>query len=165
MKYIYSLLALLFLLIACGTESTKPTRDSAYNYVEIEECTIPVSKKMIHLKDSIGMLYRFAYDSNNGIDDYLMNFSKVTDDRYVNLKENIVQNKDIQIISESEQNHFKILQFNVIDPLMNNAYYLVGPKTEIYISHSNDTKVNYLLNYCQKTWKLNKGKNNASTSK
>jgi len=165
MKYIYSLLTLMFLLTACNTESKKPTRDPAYNYVEIEECTIPIPKKFKELESGKTKLYRFVDDSD--IKNYKsIDISINKEDDYIDSKNFIMQNKSIQIESDFYRNHFKIIKWSVVDSIYDSEYYnLFGLKTNINLTSSNKSELNYLLDYCNKTWKLNKGENNASTSK
>ena len=179
MKYIYSLLALLFLFTACGTEKNKIEQDPAYDYVEIPECTIPVLKKL-NIKYTKG-------DGGAGISSFIENGGKKIrtcsvgisrslpnmEDKYTEEKESLEQWKDAEIIFIKNTDEFKVIGWKSLKTHYPNQYIkyeLFGTNTMIALAESgNELKqkkdLDYLLEYCKKTRKLNKGENNASTAK
>ena len=179
MKYIYSLLALLFLFTACGTEKNKIEQDPAYDYVEIPECTIPVLKKL-NMKYTKGNGWdgRFTFIENGGkvirlydvgISESLPNM----EDKYTERKNSLEQGKDTEIMFIKNTNEFKVIAWKSLTiPYPNQwiNYELFGTDTGISLSESGEEikqkkDLDYLLEYCKKTRKLNKGENNASTAK
>lgn len=162
MKLLTLLLSLMFLLGACGEETAKngQQQKDEYRYVEIEECTIPIAKKFKKLKKAEGYLYRFSY-STNFTDMQSINIKRNEKDTYLIVKNLIEQGKNTILKAEYTKNHFKILEWNLVDSVLHETHYeLFIPKTSIRIENSNKTELNYLLDYCKKTWKLNDRKEN-----
>jgi len=149
------------LLQACGTEKTKElAQNENYRYVEIEECTIPIPKKFEELKVGDVYIYRFSYHPN--IQNFMkINISKNRVDDYIDNKNTIMQNKGTKLISDFKRNHFKIIKWNIVNPIHDeDNYVLFGLKTNINLINRSEKELNYLLDYCKKTWKLDKGEEN-----
>jgi len=178
MKLLTLLLSLIFLLGACGKESVKshPELDSKYDYIEIEECTIPVLKefKIKTIKNN-GASGEFKYTRNISFNGKIAKdeiYSAISIhkhsvdsyDKYLEKVELLLEHKAMEIRSKLEINNFKGIRFGVKNPIgKDNSYYLFGPITEIDIwnlEENKDNYITYLLNYCQKTWKLDKEKDN-----
>jgi len=150
------------LLQACGTEKTNEiVQNQNYNYVEIEECTIPIAKKYEKLDPGTGYLYRFSYHSTSVkdfINSGLIHVRHIKEgNHYIDRREWMAQQNTIHINSETKRKHFKIIEYKIVDGVLKPSYSLYGKKTNIDISNAKKEDVNYLLNYCEKTWKLNKG--------
>ena len=161
MKLLIMLLSLMFLLGACGEETVKKglQQKEDYRYVEIEECTIPIAKRFEKLKEAEGYLYRFYYSSNLNMQS--INIRKNEKDAYIIIKTLIEQDKNTILKAEYTKNHFKILEWSLVDSVLHETHYaLFGSKTKISLENSNQSKLKYLLDYCQKTWKLNNKKEN-----
>ena len=162
MKLLTLLLSLMFLLGACGEEAVKKglQQKEDYRYVEIEECMIPIPKRFEKLKQAEGYLYRFSYYTNL-TDMQSINIRKSEKDAYLNAKTHFKQDKNTILKADYTKNNFKILVWSLINPVLEERHYvLFGPKTKINLANSNKTEINYLLDYCQKTWKLDKEKDN-----
>ena len=182
MKQLITLMSIMLMIVSCGTEGTKTKQDSAYDYVEMEECTIPVLKEFnitqIQGKGASGISqYDINISSKDGkakIKNYLIiNIYKESSDNihdsHIVMREFLTQHNSIDIRSETEYFKFKIIEYGTKNPILNTSnFYLFGNTIVIDIKGLPNKKkryIKYLLNYCKKTWKLNKGKNNASTSK
>jgi len=160
MKKVITILSTVVLfLVSCGNETTakKLEQKENYRYVEIEECNIPIPKKFEELKSSDMYLYRFWYGPN--IQSFMkINISKNKEDDYIDSKNVIIQYKKTQLEADFVRNHFKILKWKMPDNVLDEVHYnLFGLKTKIILINSNKAELNYLLDYCKKTWKLNKG--------
>jgi len=160
MKKIITILSMAtLLLVSCGTETTasKLKQKKDYRYVEIEECTIPIPKKFEELEIGNVYTHRFWYEQD------IKNFMKINisinkEDDYLYDKNTIMQNKTTQLKSDFNRNHFKIIKWNLVDDIQDNDnYVLYGFKTKINLINSSEKELDYLLDYCKKTWKLNKG--------
>jgi len=148
------------LLQSCGTEEVDElVQKQNYRYVEIEECTIPIPKSFNELEVGKKELYRFIDDTN------IKNYRSIDilinkKDDYENSKNFIMQNKSIHLESDFYRDDFRIIKWSKIDSIYDAEHYkLFGLKTRINLTSSNETELNYLLNYCKKTWKLDKGNN------
>lgn len=160
MKKTISILGIaVLLLVSCGNETThnQPEQKEDYRYVEIEECSIPIPKKFKELEAGSAHIHRFFYRAN--IKNFMkINISKNRQDDYIDSKNTIMQNKSTLLKSDFYSNHFKIIKWDVLDSIHDESNYrLFGFKTNIYLINSNEKELNYLLAYCTKTWKLNKG--------
>ena len=148
------------LLVSCGTETTasKPKQKKDYRYVEIEECTIPIPKKfeMTNYGNSKPYLHNYVYEEKRLIlnKQYIIAVKKRYEDDYINMKEFMAQGKDRAVVLERTKDNFKILESTIYD---DPVYHLYGKKSVIAMLPSNKKEVDYLLDYCKKTWKLNKG--------
>jgi hypothetical protein len=153
-KTITILSAVVLLLASCGNEKTakKLEQKEDYRYVEIEECTIPIPKKF-KLKESNNSKRIYSFDDKNH-KLHIIHINKRYEDDYINMKEFIAQGRNRAIVSETERDNFKILESTIYDDTM---YYMYGKKSAIGLTTSNKAELNYLLDYCKKTWKLNKG--------
>ena len=179
MKFILSLLSVALLLTSCGSETTKPTQDPAYDYVEIEECIIPVLKeiKMKYTKVDGGRgSFNFIESDGKKIRTYHVVISKSYSSvkkKYIARKQDIEQSKITKIIFEKVTDKFNVIGWEAIDtPSLSKfvTYEFFGINTMISMNEYGEKikqkkDLDYLLNYCKKTWKLNKGEKNASTPK
>ena len=160
MKKIISILGIaVLLLVSCGNETThnQPEQKEDYRYVEIEECSIPIPKKFKELESGSVHIHRFGYRYNI-IDYKKINISINKKDDYIYDKNSIMQSKITILKSDFLRNNFKIIKWELIDPVQNEDHYkLFGVKTNISLINSSEKELNYLLNYCKQTWKLNKG--------
>ena len=157
MKKVVTILSTVALfLVSCGNETTakKPEQKEDYRYVEIEECTIPIPKKfkMTNYGNKKPYLHNYAYE------EILSKYSIVqttlrNEDDYITMKEFIAQGRNKAIVSETKRDNFQILESTIYDDTM---YHIYGEKSVISLLSSNKTELNYLLDYCKKTWKLNK---------
>ena len=167
MKLLTLLLSLMFLLGACGEETAKNGQQQKedYRYVEIEECMIPIPKrfKKVNQKYSNKTIFFYIYETKK-YKVLLQSTIKATQrykDDYIDMKNYLIQNKNTILKAEYTKNHFKILEWSLSDPVLEETHYkLFGPKTKISLVNSNKTELNYLLDYCKKTWKLDKEKEN-----
>jgi hypothetical protein len=159
-KTITILSAVVLLLASCGNEKTakKLEQKEDYRYVEIEECTIPIPKKydMTNHGNEEPYLHNYVYEEKRHIlnKQYLITVKKRYEDDYINMKEFIAQGRNRTIVSETTRDNFQILESTIYDDTM---YYMYGKKSVIGLMPSNKAELNYLLDYCKKTWKLNKG--------
>jgi hypothetical protein len=147
------------MLVSCGTEKTKKiVENENYNYVEIEECTIPIPKKyeMTNYGNKEPYSHNYLYEEKRDKlnKQYIIMTTKRFEDDYISMKEFIAQGRNRVVVLETTRNNFKILESKIYDDTIYNLY---GKKSVIGLMPSNETELNYLLNYCEKTWKLNKG--------
>ena len=161
MKKIISILGIaVLLLVSCGNETThnQPEQKEDYRYVEIEECNIPIPKKfkITNHGNEEHYLHNYVYKEKRHILNklYVITVNKKYEDAYINMKEFIAQGRYTTIVSETERDNFKILESTIHDDTM---FTLYGKKSVISLMPSNKKELNYLLDYCKKTWKLNKG--------
>jgi len=151
----------LFMLISCGTETEEVKKDPNYNYVEIEECTIPISNRYKKAKDGNDELYSHKYyDSNNSLGKFgkIVTQKRFQDD-YIHSIEKMKKMKNVSLKNKRSREDFRILEFGFVQDT-SSSYYLFGKKTLITLFDSDDFEVEYLINYCKKTWKLDKGEKN-----
>jgi len=160
MKLLTILFSLMFILGACGEEVIKKgvQQKDEYRYVEIEECTIPIAKKFkITNYGNKGLyLHNYVFEEKKDIfnKQYLISVNKRHEDDYIHMIESIDKMKNMTIVSETKKNHFKIIESTMDGDTM---FHLYGVKSRIDLLVSNKKELNYLLDYCQKTWKLDKG--------
>lgn len=153
----------ILLLVSCGSEATELKKKAGYIYVEIEECSIPVPKIYEMAKHGNMHLYEHNYSYS---DKYIQNLitKKRYEDDYENLISFIKKSKTMKLGLKRNRNNFSIVEVNsTFDDKI--IYYLFGINTHITLSGSNEEELDYILKYCKKTWKLNKGEKNASTPK
>ena len=157
-------LSILF-LVSCGNEVTEVKKKAEYIYVEIEECSIPVPKmyKKIKSKNTPQYYHRYVYD--NGLFNSGTIFTqKRLEDSYEKIKTSIERMKKV-IDRERKDNQFTIIETYTQYKKRRYTYFIFGIKTYIVLDGSNEEVLNYTLEYCKKTWKLDKGEDNASTAK
>ena len=152
-------IALLFLQ-SCGNETTRnqSEQETEYRYVEIAECTIPIPKKfkITNYGNNGFYLHNYIYEEKKDMRNkqYLISVNKRRKDDYIHMIESIDKMKNMTIVSETKKNHFKIIESTMDGDTM---FHLYGVKSRIDLLVSNKKELNYLLDYCQKTWKLDKG--------
>lgn len=153
MKLLTILLSLMFILGACGEEAVKKglQQKDDYRYVEIAECTIPIPSKF-KLNENNKFNQTYIYDRNHKL--HFISIHKRHQDDYIYAIESIDKMKNMTIVSETKKNHFKIIESTMDEDTM---FHLYGIKSRIDLLVSNKKELNYLLDYCQKTWKLDKG--------
>ena len=157
-------LSILF-LVSCGSEVTEVKKKAEYIYVEIEECSIPVPKIYKIAKDGNAKPYehKYHYFGKNFNGKTIVTKKRFEGD-YEDLLSFVKKTKTMKLDQEINRTNFKIVTVNsTFDDKI--TYYLFGIDAYIILSGSNEEELNYTLNYCKKTWKLDKGEHNASTAK
>ena len=157
-------LSILF-LVSCGSEVTEVKKKAEYIYVEIEECSIPVPRKYNKIEDKDMGKYEYRYTYSGGKDDY-KNISILHQKKnsYKRVKKLINSVNTMHINREFKRDEFRIIEVNATYR-KRYTYHILGIKTYIVLDGSNEEELNYTLEYCKKTWKLDKGEHNASTAK
>ena len=170
MKIYITILSAMFMLNSCATEEKKLERNPNYDYVEIEECTIPVLKefKLKYTKVDGGKgTFDFIEKNHKKIRTYHIGISKSyinIDNKYSTRKEEIEQRKDTRIFFEKITNKFQVIGWESVNTSIRFVNYeFFGVNTMIVLNeYGKEIKqkkdLDYLLDYCQKTWKLNKKK-------
>jgi len=154
MKKIIILLSIALLFLqSCGNETRRKqaVQEKEYRYVEIEECTIPIPSKF-KLNENNKFNQTFIYDRNHKL--HFISIHKRHQDDYIYAIESIDKMKNMTMVSETKKNNFKIIESTMDEDTF---FHLYGVKSRIDLLVSNKKELNYLLDYCQKTWKLDKG--------
>ena len=145
---------LLMLSVAVGCSNSQFKTDTNYQYVQIAECTIPVSKQfnLIEHKDKY---HKFSYiDSNKLVDNmHLFGIRELKKDDYSkNIKR--INDSGFRVLREYQKDNFKIIEFEMEgtrQKIIN--FYLLGENTMITIFNSSQKEIDKILSYCLKTKK------------
>jgi len=158
------------LLQGCGTETGKIKKDPKYIYVEIEECTIPIPESYDIATDGNNEPYQHKYIGDKNIENYraIATASRQENDveRAKKITEKTLSTLSNKSLKESifNRDNFKIYEVTLLSKIASKTkttnYHLFGKNTQVILINSNEIELNYLLNYCKKTWKLNKGEKN-----
>jgi len=143
----------ILLLVSCGSEVTEVKKKADYNYVELDECTVPIPKNYKTLKGSKVCPHRFS-EYSDVMEMYRIFLCGREEDDIEKIDEVVDKFDAMTFISKTKRDNFTIIEtsFKTVTG-DSQIYYLFSEKSHINLENSNEVELTYLLDYCRKTWK------------
>jgi len=135
-------------------EDERAEKEQKYNFVEIEECTIPISKKYIEEQKGNTERYKYKYIYPKKLDFGKISVEKRFHDDYNVIMQAVKKNPSLEIKKKKRKNYFDITEIKSYNH-NSKIYMLFGKKSIITFINRNTNELDYLLDYCQRTWKQN----------